>query len=469
MSIRIFIIIQAIFLLGHPPLAGSGSRKLVDAEKFLARGQELYEMSAYDSLPFYFLTARSIFLENDRPVQVVECLLGMSDYYRMLSRYDSSEASLDSADAYIAEHFGLQSESRADAMVTRAKLFFAVSKNNQAIELLDQSLDLLRKLEAAPEKIARAEYILGATYFSMGDLQKAQEYYMEAYDIYQQIFEGPSAEKGWLLYNIGLLHGRLGNHREWKEYISRSIDHNIALFGPDHPDLARSYSNLSGYFIENGMSDSALYYLEKSEEIERKAFGEDHGGLVPLYIQRARIFRLEGDFDRALEYYEQALGILLKNEDTKGYQGRSLYLNMGSLYKSLGDYESAEKVLLNLLDVEGTVHPTNMGMYYYYLADIQRLLGDYTQSEKYFRKVFEINDQYLSLDYHRKIYDYLGYGILLDSLKMYNKADQYYLDAVRIAEHNYGIHHLRTAQVLKSTGDHFYLTGEHDKALAYYQ
>ena len=470
LSIRTIIIIPAVILFGSPALPATQTTDLPTAEKFLKRGRMLYENSDYDSLPYYYLTAKAIFQQNNRPVQAAECFLGMSDYFRINNSLDMSAATLDSADIYIRDHIELVSESRADALNAWAKLLTASYQNDSAIVLLGQSLDLLEELKAAPEKIARTKHILGASYLYKGDLQKAQEYLMGSYDTYQQIAAEPSSEMCRLFYNIGLLHSRQGNHRGKKEYISKTIENNIGYLGPDHPDLAMSYSVLSGIFIENGMSDSARHYLDKSEEIERKAPGKDQGGLIALYIQRARIFRLEGNYDRALEYYEQALGIMQKNENTKkGYQGRSLYLNMGDLHKSLGDYESAEKVLLHLLNFEGMVHPTNMALYYYYLADIQRLLGDYTQSEKYFRKVFEISAQFQDPDFHRKIYDYLGYGILLDSLKMYNKADQYYLDAVRIAEHNYGIHHLRTAQVLKSTGDHFYLTGEHDKALAYYQ
>ena len=456
-------------MFGSSTLTTTQNPDLATAEKFLERGRILYKNSDYDSLPYYYLTAKVIFQQNYRPVQAAECFLGMSDYFRLNNNLDMSAAILDSADIYIRDHIGKHSESWADALNTRAILLTVSSQYELAIDLLGQSLDLLEELEAAPEKIARTENILGASYFIKGDLPKAQENYIKAYNTYQQIEAGPSEEKGVLLYNIGLLHHRLGNHRDWKDYISRSIANNVAYFGPDYPDLAKSYSSLSGYFIENGMSDSALYYLEKSEEIKRAAFGEDHGELVSPYIQRARIFRLEGNYDRALEYYQQALGILQKNKNTKGYEGRILFLNMGNLYKSLGDYRSAEKALLNLLDLEGKVHPTTMSSYYYYLADIQRLLGNYTQSEKYFTTVFEINDQFLGPDYHRRVYDFLGYGILLDSLKMYNKADQYYLEAVRIAELNYGFHHLRTSRVLKSTGDHFCLTGEHDKALTYYQ
>jgi len=439
------------------------------AEKFLERGRILYEESDYDSLPYYYLRAKAIFQQNNRPVQAAECFLGMTDYFRLFNRMDKAAATLDSADIYIRDHIGLHSESGADAISARARLLMDGSQNDQAIILLGESLELLAELEAAPEKIARTETNLGASYFVKGDLVKAQENYFKAYNTYQQIESGPSEEKGDLLYNIGLLFSHQGNHRDWKEYISRSIANNIALSGPGSTNLARSYSSLTSYFIDNGMSDSALFYLVLSEDIVRNAFGEDHHELVSIYIQRARIFRLDGDYSRAMEYYQQASGIMQKNENTKGYQGRSFYLNMGNFYKSLGDYVSAEKALLNLLDYEGIVHPTNMATYYSNLADIQRLLANYTESEKYFTRVFEINDQYLSPDYHRKVYDFLGYGILLDSLKMYNKADQYYLEAVRIAEQNYGLHHLRTSRVLKSTGDHFHLTGEHDMALAYFQ
>lgn len=469
LSIRTIMIIPVVILFCSPTSPAPGTTDLATAQKYMERGRILYEYSHYDSLPYYYQAAKVIFRQHNMHVQVARCLLGMSDYYRMTNHLDRSEAMLDSADIYIGEHIGLHSESRADALGTRAKLLTASSQYDQAIDLLGQSLGILEELGETPGKIARTQNILGASYFSMGDLANARDYYLRAYDTYRQITEGPSAEKGWLLYNIGLLHSRLGNHREWKEYTNRSIANNIALYGTDSPDLARSYISLSGYFIEYGMPDSALYYLEKCEEIERNAFGENHGGLVPLYIQRARIFQLEGNHDRALEYYQQALGILQANDNMDGFHGRKLLLNMGSLYKSLGDYRSAEEVLLNLLDLEGRVHPTDMALYYYYLADIQRLLGHYEQSAHYFMKVFQINDQYLSPEYHRRIYDLLGYGILMDSLKCHQKAEQYYMEGIRVARHNFGFHHLITARLLKSTGDHFFLTGDHDQALEHYQ
>jgi hypothetical protein len=110
-----------------------------------------------------------------------------------------------------------------------------------------------------------------------------------------------------------------------------------------------------------------------------------------------------------------------------------------------------------------------MATYYYYLADVARLMGNFKQSEKYYSVVFKISEQYLFPDDRARIDGLIGYGILLDSLKMNKDADYYFLEAVRIAHHNYGTHHLKTAKVLKNTGDHFLLSAEPGQALDYYQ
>lgn len=469
LGIRKIIFIPVIILFGSTALSATQTSDLALAERFLQRGRILYEKYLYDSLPYYYLRAKTIFLKNQRPAQAAECFLGMSDYFRLNNRPDQATATLDSADIFIRDHIGLHSESWADALSARARLLIDGLQNDQAIRLLDESLALLVELGAAPEKIARTETNLGAGYFINGDFEKARGNYIKAYETYQQIEPGPSEKKGVLLYNLGLVYQRQGKIPDWKECIKSSIANNKALYGTGSPNLARSYSSLSSFFIENGMSDSALFYLVISEDIVKSAFGEESSELASIYIQRGRIFRLVGDYDRAMEYYQQALGILQDNKNTTGYQGRSLYENMGNFYKSMGDYVSSEEVLLNLLDFEGMVHPTIMAGYYSNLADVERLLGNYTESEKYFRMVFEITGQYLSPDYHSKVYDLLGYGILLDSLGMFIRASPYFLDAVRIAEHSYGLHHLQTARVLKSTGDHFCLTGEFENALVYYQ
>ncbi len=372
LGFRNIIVVLAVSICSCQVTRGSAGKEIKDAERFLERGHILYDRSAYDSLPYYYLSAKAIFQEQNHPDKVVACFLGMADYYRVINRFDLSGATLDSTDKYISEHIGPHSLSHADAMVNRAKLYFNNSQPTKSIALLNKTVTLLQQLEADSLKMAGVMLILGANYHYMDDYRKALEYSLKAYQMLQQIGEGPTVDKGRLLFNIGLAYEKLDNLQKWLEYTHMGIENNLELFGPDYPDLAHSYSSLSSYYIDMGMSDSALFYLEKSEALVRMDPENNHRDLVKLYIQRARIFRLEGNYHTALEYYQQALRIMEGKGDTIGNLARSLYLNLGSVYKSLGEYHQSEEQLLHLLNAGSAVSQTTTADHYYYLADINR-------------------------------------------------------------------------------------------------
>jgi CHAT domain-containing protein len=469
LGIRSIFLVLAVSLCSNLVATISLSKEIADAESFLKRGRILYDRGDYDSLPYFYLSAKAVFQEQNHPEKVIACFLGMADYYRVINRFDLSEATLDSTDKYISEHIGPHSLSHAEAMVNRAKLYFNNSQPTQSIALLNKTVALLQQLEADSLKMAGVMLILGANYFNMDDFQKALEYSLEAYQIHQQIEEGATVDKGRLLFNIGLTYERLGNQQKWLEYTYMGIDNNLELIDPDYSDLAQSYSSLTSFFIANGMSDSAQYYLEKSEALVRMDPGDNHRELVKLYIQRARIFLLEGNYHTALDYYQQALRIMERKGDTIGNLAGSLYVNLGNGYKSLGEYQQAEKQYLHLLNAGSTVSQTTMADHYFYLADINCLLGNYNRSESYFRKVFVIRESHLPRDHYLRSYDQLGYGILLDSLGSFGQANQYYLRALEITKSNFGEHNMQTARVLKITGDHYFLAGDLDQALDYFQ
>ena len=173
MNYRTITILLSAFLLWHQTSA-SGNTEINKAEKYLERRQVLYEISDYDSLPYYYRTAEAIFLKYNKHIQVAICLLGMSDYFRMTNRLSRSKEVLDSAEIYIRQHIGVSSESWADALNTKAKLFMRNHQYDQAISQLHESLLLMEELNIVPEKIAGTQDILGSSYVFKGNLQKAQ-------------------------------------------------------------------------------------------------------------------------------------------------------------------------------------------------------------------------------------------------------------------------------------------------------
>jgi len=221
---------------------------------YLERAKTLYDRSEYDSLPYYYRISGSLFDKFANYSKSAECMLGMVDYYRMLNLQYDANAMLDSAESYIEDHLGLNSESWADALYTRAKVYTGQNRHKESITLLKSCLELQKSLDMEPVKMARTHNVLGTAV----NYQKALNTYME-------ISEEPMVEKGILMFNLGLLYRKLNEPKKGVEYTTRGIDNNILLFGPLFPDLAGYYNSLSSYYISAGLMDSARQYLDRAE------------------------------------------------------------------------------------------------------------------------------------------------------------------------------------------------------------
>lgn len=447
----------------------SGAEENSTAVKYLERARILYERSDYDSLPYYYRVAGASFMQLGQYDRSADCMLGMVDYYRMMNRQSAAISLLDSAESLIESHYGRDSESWANALYIRAKLYTGQNRHRESIELLNSCLDLQLRLGVSAGKMASAHSVLGAAYYTLGDMDSAEMNYRHALETCMEASSAPSVEKGILLFNIGLVYSRRNDQQKWAEYTSQGIENNILLFGPDFPDLAGYYNSLSSYYMSKGRLDSSRHYLDKAESILVKAYGNENYKLSKIYINRARLYRYEGNFQTSLEYYLESLRILESQEIPDRSLSNVLYVNIGNLYSSTGDYQTACRYLEKLLEAEGVVHPARMASFFIYLADIHIMLGNYSESEKYFLKAFAIRDEYFSQDYYGLAYDYMSYATLMDSTKRSAEAEVYFLKALSIVRRSFGDHHYQTARILKAMGDHFYETGSYGPALEHYQ
>ncbi len=436
---------------------------------YLERTGILYDRSEYDSLPYYYETAGGIFERLGMPGYRARCLLGMVDYYRMMKRQSEALSAMDLAGSYIESRIGRETVSWADALLIRAKLYSDLNRNRESISDLKECLVLQHRLGMPPDKTARVYNVLGVNYYILGDIDSAETNYRKSLEQYAMISPEPSAEKGMLLFNLGLVYNRYGDYESWADYTLRGIENNISLFGPDFPELATNYSSLSSYFIRTGLFDSASYYLDRAESIMVKSFGEDYPDLSFLHINRARIYRYEGNYQASLEYYLQALRIVESQEIPDAFRSYSLYINIGQLYEAMGEYGTAREYFSRLLEAEGKIHPSRMASCYYNLARINIHLGNYRESERYFRKLFAIRREYFSPIHPQYSYDYEAYAVLMDSLDRPDDAETWYRKSLDIALKNYGRFHNRTSNILYTLGGHYQLAGDPERALERYQ
>jgi len=439
------------------------------AVHYLQRAKLLYDRSEYDSLPYYYSFSEEIFERLELYERAADCKLGMVDYYRIMNRQSDANLNLKQAETYILENIGRDTDTWANALYIRGKLLHGQVRTEEAIRVLNSCLDLEKNLGWRPEKSARIYNVLGAVYYTFGDLDSAEFFYKIAFNTYTEISSEPTVDKGMVLHNLGLIYSQSNNKEKWAEYATRSLENNILVFGPGFPDLAGIYNSLASYFIVSGRMDSADLYLDKAESILINAYGDDYFELNRIYINRARLYRYEGNYQASLEYYLQASNINEQQEIPNRRLRNTIYVNIGQLYKALGDYQTAYHYFAKLLASRGEVHPTRMASYYAHLADILIYMGKYSESELYLQKIFDLREEHFPEEYYGLSFDYQIYGVLLDSIGRESEAKDYLYRALKHTLQNYGDHHYRTARIYKTLGDHCLGVNAYEEALNNYQ
>jgi CHAT domain-containing protein len=467
LNTHLLVVLFALTTVTINPLQAQSDIEL--GHFYLGRARDLYSRSLYDSLAWYYNQASKIYQETDYPEGTAECILGLSEYYRLSNDLELAETSLDTAMGFIKANMGFDSETWSDALYVLAKLRWSQNRLPDALDIISECLDLREKLHVNPEKLALAQNVKGSVYHYLGDYINAESFYLPAYNFFEAKYPDPTVEKGWLQFNLGVVYGRLGKMDKWLAYTKLAIDNNIELFGRDFADLAVSFSGLASYYILDGRLDSARYYLDRAEDIYISTYGKDYYNLDEIYINRARILTLEGNYYTALEYYHEVERLHASHGQVFDWQSYIQFLNTAHLYRQLGQYEDAQVYYDKLLNAEEQVHSSRMTVFYRHLAINHTSLGNFNLADKYFLKVNKGREAYYPMDYYGKVVDLAGYGVLLDSLGRYKEASEYFLQALDFAKDYFGPFHPSTSKYHKFTGDHFLRMGDAAKALGYYQ
>ena len=176
-----------------------------------------------------------------------------------------------------------------------------------------------------------------------GDFRKAESLYREALFRIQDT-KSPDAELTVGVYSLlAYLYDRWGKHQEAAEFYQKALDLGESLGVHDSDKVATVKNNLA--MIYKSMRDfdkAAAYYEEALEEFQR-LHGENSPKVASVYNNLGVLYYQNMEVERALDMHLKAQRIreALEGADLEPGDLSQTYINLGAVYKALGDFQNA--------------------------------------------------------------------------------------------------------------------------------
>ncbi len=211
----------------------------------------------------------------------------------------------------------------------------------EAITQFYKSLSYSEKLENDIMK-AQCFQEIADSYSWLGEKIKCYSLYHEALKIYKKntLYE----EYADCLNNLALTYYEDKNYDKTIKLLEECITYKNYIKGKQ--SMPSFMSNLGSAFREKGEYDKALYYFNKSYEIQEKEKDGYREPYAILLIEMAKVYTKQKNFEKAIQLAEQALVIGKQLGGTQFAVNEVLY----EVYKSKQEYNKALKFLENLTE-----------------------------------------------------------------------------------------------------------------------
>jgi len=213
--------------------------------------------------------------------------------------------------------------------------------------------------------------------------------------------------------------------------------------------------------------------LKALDRIDRGTYDDDTLKLLyaDVYIGLGNIYTSKGDYDKAIEYYNKALKIVLKTLGPEHPYVANTYNGLGIAYRNKGDYDKAieyyNKALKIVLKTLGPEHPevattyNNLGAVYYFKEN-------YDKAIEYFDKALKIYFQTLGPEHSYVATTYNNLGNIYTGKGDYDRAIEYYNKALEIYLKTLGPEHPDVANTYANLSHAYNFKSDYDKAIEYY-
>ena len=346
----------------------------------------------------------------------------------------------------------LESNPKAYAYYLEAKHKYEKREDKDDTEIARGLLDRAIKLD---DNFIEAKLLLGDTYQTVGDYNKAINIYNNALDQAEDLEDKVAI--GDALVGIGQIHNFRGEDDQAHDYYKRAL-----VIAEELGDMARIGSRLTdigNLYEKRGDDDEALDFHQRVLKIDEELGNKNYGTLNNIAV----IYGKKGDVDQALNYFNRSLAICEELDDNDGIA--LLYTNIGLLHYVKREYDEAIEHLNRGISIY-----QKLGNKYYLGNSLNNIgyifiaKGEYDQAIEYQKRALKISEE---LDNKEGMANsLLGIANNFSNIGEYDQALNYLNLGLKICEEQG--YKRKIKNYLYQFGDVHLLKGEYDQALDYY-
>ncbi|MBD3286719.1 tetratricopeptide repeat protein [candidate division WOR-3 bacterium] len=225
-------------------------------------------------------------------------------------------------------------------------------------------LDTAESLASNDEFLGKARALKGSFLFKLGKEDEALNRMLEA----EKLLSKNNDDICRNYDNAGMLYMEKGIYDKSIAYLEKSLDNRLRRLGPNHIDTGTSYNLIGATLRRQGKLDKALDCFDKALKIHISILGINHPVTAKTYIDISGLYWRRGEYDTSIEYLKKVLNIRKRVFGNNHPDTADVYGKLGTNYLYKGEKRNALSYLRKGLQIQrrifGEVHPNVANMYF---------------------------------------------------------------------------------------------------------
>ena len=280
-------------------------------------------------------------------------------------------------------------KSSFDTVVVHNLLLLEIEYRNintdSSFYYVNKALDIINK-KHLDYYLDDAYNSLASDYKLVGDIKKAEKYYLKSLYLAQKNNDLLSLSQSY--NNLGTLYSDIGQYKKALSYHMKSLE--IAEKIKNLNSEGTTLNNIGIIYYKIGDYDNALKYYNKSLKI--RMHQEDISRIGLLYNNIGIIYYFKKDIDKVFIYFNKALRIWKETKDKR--QTALTLSNLGELHLELNHLNKALQYILqadaineDLKDKSSQIYTKSL------LGDIYKKRSRYFEAKTFYTKALKIADE----------------------------------------------------------------------------